>query len=75
MGISGLGEVGSILYRDGVTEKGSTIDNNHIGSTSLEMSNLEGIGSSLRCEGHLPRCGGTSKGSPACFCVKSSILL
>lgn len=55
MRISGLREASSSFCRDGATEKGSIVDNDGVGSTGLEMSDLGGISSSLRHEGRLRR--------------------
>ena len=56
-------------------EKESIVDNNGIGTTGLGMSSLGETGSSLYYDGRLRRRQGSSKGSPACFCIESSILL
>ena len=73
-------EKGSTVDDNGVgcdkpTEKGLTVDNDGVRSTGLGRSGLGGIGSNLRREGRSQRRWDTSKGSPARFCVESSILL
>lgn len=45
--MSGLGKTGLSQHYNKVTEKGSTVDNNGVGSISLGISSLGGIGSCL----------------------------
>ena len=46
--MSGLSEDGSSLRRDEATEKGSTVDDNGVGSPGIGISGLREDGSSLR---------------------------
>ena len=50
VGMNGLGVIGSSLHCEGTTKKGSTVDDNSVGTISLEMSVLEETGSSLDCD-------------------------
>lgn len=75
VGISSLEEADSNLYHDGVTEKGSTVDNNGIRYTCLSISDLRKISSSLYHKGYLSHYLGTFKIFLAWFYVESCILL
>lgn len=73
--ISGLEITSWSLHYKGMIEKRSTIDNDDIRSTGLEISDLGKTGSSFYYDGHLQRYQGISKSLSAYFCIKSSILL
>lgn len=70
-----MGVTGSSLHYEGATEKGVIVDDNGVGTIGLGISGLGETGLSLRCDGRPQRHRGSSKGSPACFYIKSSILL
>ena len=73
--ISGLGVTGSSLRYERAMKERSTIDNNSVRTIGFGMSGLGEISSNLHYDRHPRHCWSTSKCSPACFDIKSFILL
>lgn len=68
---SGLGSTQlwmSSLGKSGLRKSG-------LGENGFEKSNLEGTNSILHYDGRLQRHAGNFKGSPACFCLQSSMIV